>query len=157
MIWLNIGLSWKITKIRSTPLFFKIELCSATSMESSRRDLFNNMAEHRPIFKNNQNTHCSLIFQDGAMFSHINGKLSPRPFEWYGYLGKQPNYVPLPFWFHPTGIALPKTGVLFLQGGAFPRLDSRKCLNALIYRNKAPSPLSLFWKMKFFNRWNELG
>jgi len=64
MIWLNIGLSWKITKIRSTPLFFKIDLCSATSTESSRRDLLNDMAEHRPILKNNQNTLYSLIFQD---------------------------------------------------------------------------------------------
>jgi len=26
-------------------------------MESSRRDLLNDMAEHRPILKNNQNTH----------------------------------------------------------------------------------------------------
>jgi len=62
-------------------IYFKIELCSTTSMESSRRDLSNDMAEHRPILKNNQNTHCSIIFQDRAMFSHINQKLSPRPFE----------------------------------------------------------------------------
>jgi len=77
------GLSWNITKIRTTPLFFKIDLCSATSMESSRRDLLNDMAEHRPILKHDKNTHYSLIFQDRPMFSHINGKLSPRPFEWY--------------------------------------------------------------------------
>jgi len=25
-----------------------------------------------------------VIFQHRFMFSHINGKLSPRPFEWYG-------------------------------------------------------------------------
>ena len=31
--------------------------CSATSMESSRRDLLNDMAEHRSILKNNQNTY----------------------------------------------------------------------------------------------------
>jgi len=36
-------------------LFFKIDLWSATSMESSRRDLSNDMAELRPILKNNQN------------------------------------------------------------------------------------------------------
>ena len=24
-----------------------------------------------------------VIFQHRTMFSHINGKLSPRPFEWY--------------------------------------------------------------------------
>jgi len=30
---------------------------SATLMESSRRDLLNNMAEHRLILKNNQNTY----------------------------------------------------------------------------------------------------
>jgi len=29
--------------------FFKIDLCSATFMESSHRDLLNDMAEHRPI------------------------------------------------------------------------------------------------------------
>jgi len=53
-------------------------------MESSRRDLVNDMAEHRPILKNNQNTHYSLVFQDRPMFSHIIEKLSPRPFESYG-------------------------------------------------------------------------
>ena len=26
-----------------------------------------------------------IIFQDRCMFSHINGKLSPSPFEWYGW------------------------------------------------------------------------
>ena len=31
--------------IRNTPLFFKIDLCSATSMESSRQDLLNGVAE----------------------------------------------------------------------------------------------------------------
>ena len=37
--------------------FFYIDLCSTTPMESSHRDLLNGMAEHRPILKNNQNTH----------------------------------------------------------------------------------------------------
>jgi len=32
-------------------------------MESSRRDLLNDMAEQRPILINNQNTHYSLIFR----------------------------------------------------------------------------------------------
>jgi len=50
-------------------------------MESSRRVLLNDMAEHLSILKNNQNTLYSLIFQDRYMFSYINGKLSPRPFE----------------------------------------------------------------------------
>jgi len=57
MIWLNIGLSWKITKVRIPPLFVKLDLCSATSMESSRRDLLNDMTEHRSILKNYQNTY----------------------------------------------------------------------------------------------------
>jgi len=52
-------------------------------MESSRRAFLNDMAEHRPILRNNQNTHHSLIIRDTPMFSHINGKLSPRPFEWW--------------------------------------------------------------------------
>jgi len=73
----------KKTKIRTTPLFFEIDLYSATSIESSRRDLLNDIAEHRSISKNYQNTHYSLIFQGRLMFSHINGKLSPRPMEWY--------------------------------------------------------------------------
>jgi len=63
------------------PLFFEMVLCSATTIESSRRDLSNDTAEGRSILKNNQYTHYSLIFQDKPMFSHINGKLSPRPFE----------------------------------------------------------------------------
>ena len=41
----------KITKIRTTTSFFKVDLCSATSMESSRRHLLNGMAEHRSILK----------------------------------------------------------------------------------------------------------
>jgi len=61
--------------------FFNINLCSATLMESSRRDLLNDMAERKSILKNNQNTYYFVIFQDRSMFSHINGKLSPRPFE----------------------------------------------------------------------------
>jgi len=32
-------------------LFFKIDLCSATSMESSRRDLLNDMPKHRSTIK----------------------------------------------------------------------------------------------------------
>jgi len=50
-------------------------------MESPRRDLLNDIAELRAIFKNNQNTLNSLIFQNRPMFSHINGKLSPKSFE----------------------------------------------------------------------------
>ena len=74
MIWLNIGLSRKITKIRITPLFFKIDLCSATSMESSRRDLLNDMAEHRPISKNNQNmNHLRFGFTPKAVIIPHNG------------------------------------------------------------------------------------
>ena len=83
---LNVGLPWKRTKIRTTPSFFKIALWSATSIESSRRDLSNDSAEHRDSLKKNQNTHYSLIFQDRSMFSQINGKISPRSFELYGWI-----------------------------------------------------------------------
>jgi len=45
-----------------------------------------------------------VIFQHRFMLSQINGKLSPRPFEWYGwayaYVEKLPKYIPSPFWFH---------------------------------------------------------
>jgi len=44
-------------------LFYNIDLGSDTSMESSRRDLLNYMAEHRPILKNKQNTHYPLLFR----------------------------------------------------------------------------------------------
>jgi len=84
MMWLNRSILEK-SKIRTSPTFFMIDLCSATSMDSSRRDLLNDTAEHRSIFENNQNTHYSLIFQDRAMLSHINGKLSPKPFERYAW------------------------------------------------------------------------
>ena len=106
MIWLIICLSWKITKIRIYPLFFKVDLCSATSMESSRQDLLNDMAEHMPILKYNQNTHYSLIFQDKPMFSNINGKLSPRPFEWYGWT-----------WVYPEKITKIRISPLFFKIG----------------------------------------
>jgi len=71
-------------KIRSTIFFFwfKIDQSSATPMKSSRRDPMKHMAEHRCLsLKNSQNTHYSLIFRDGPVFSHINGKLSPKSFE----------------------------------------------------------------------------
>jgi len=62
-------------------LFFKIDLCSATSMESSPRDLSNDVAERGSILNNNQNTHYSLIFLGRPMLSYINRKFSSRPFE----------------------------------------------------------------------------
>jgi len=43
------GLSWKITKLRIAHL--RIDLCLATSMESSRRNLLNQNAKRRLIFK----------------------------------------------------------------------------------------------------------
>jgi len=86
-------------------------------MDSSRRDLLNDTAEHRSIFENNQNTHYSLIFQDRAMLSHINGKLSPKPFERYawtvdiGLSWKNPKYVLPPFWFHTQNTySIPQNG-----------------------------------------------
>jgi len=78
-------LSPKMRKIRTYLLFFRADQRSATSIASSRRDNFNHTAEHRSIFKRDQNTHYSLIFLDGRMFIHINGKISPRPFKWYGW------------------------------------------------------------------------
>ena len=86
-------------------------------MKRSHRDLLNDMAEHRPILKNNQTMHYSLIFQDRAMFSHTNGKLSPRPNDWAEHrpiLKNQLNtYYPRFSFIPKTGIAFPKTGVSF--------------------------------------------
>ena len=47
----------KLKRGKCVGLFFNIDLCSASSMGSSRRDLLNDMTEHRPIFKNNQSTY----------------------------------------------------------------------------------------------------
>jgi len=55
--WTEMSNPWHISKIHTTPLFFKIYPYSATSMESSRRDFLKYMTEHRPIFKNYQDTH----------------------------------------------------------------------------------------------------
>jgi len=85
MMWLIIGLSWKITKIRTIPLLFETKICSATSMECFCRDLLNDMADHGLSLKNNQNTHYSLIFRDEIMFSHIIQKVSARAFHWCGW------------------------------------------------------------------------
>jgi len=43
--------------------------CTAISMESSRWDLLNDMAEHRSVLKNNENTNFSLVFQDKSLCS----------------------------------------------------------------------------------------
>jgi len=67
-------------------------------MEGSRQDLLNDMTEHRFILKNDQISHISVIFLESPMFSHINGKLSPRPFEWYGWsLSLKVKYLLPPF------------------------------------------------------------
>ena len=46
-----------MTKIRTTPLFSRVYLCSATSMESFRRDLLHDVAEHEYILETDQNTY----------------------------------------------------------------------------------------------------
>jgi len=61
--------------------FFKIDLCSAISFKGSRRELSIDVAERRPILKGKGVVRILVIFQDRPMFSHINGKLLPRPFE----------------------------------------------------------------------------
>ena len=62
-----------ITKMRTTPLFFKIDLCLAASMGSSRRDLLNDVAEHRSILKNYQSTRCTRF-----SFTPITGIAFPK-------------------------------------------------------------------------------
>jgi len=73
MIWLNIGLSCKIIKIRTTRLFFMINLCSATPMASSRRDLSNDRDEHRLILKNNQ-----YSYHPSSGFAPLTGRAFPK-------------------------------------------------------------------------------
>jgi len=52
-------------------LFFKIDLCSTISFETSRRELSNDMAEHRSILKSKGEMRILVVFQDRPMFSHI--------------------------------------------------------------------------------------
>jgi len=60
MLYLCLGYETK-TVVAQFWKFFNIDLCSATSMESSRRDLLNDIAERRPILKNYQNTYHPLF------------------------------------------------------------------------------------------------
>jgi len=76
-------------------LFFKIGLCSAISFKRSRRELSIDVAEHRPMLKNYQNT--------------------PR----FSFIPK-------------TGMAFPKTGVLFLLCGR--RLPPRSGISVTVER-----------------------
>jgi len=52
LMWLNIGLSWKIRERCVFWVFFKVGLCSAVSFKRSRRVLSIDVAEHRSILKN---------------------------------------------------------------------------------------------------------
>ena len=70
-MWLNIDLSWKIRERCVFSLFFKIDLCSATSFERSRRELSIDVAEHRSILENKGEVRILVIFQDRPVFSHI--------------------------------------------------------------------------------------
>jgi len=84
----------------------------ATSMESSRQALSNDMAEHQLIWKNNQNTHCPRL-----------------------------SFTP------ETGIAFPKTSVLFLLNtlsseygnGRCKQLSKKRTTCERSYANNFPS------------------
>jgi len=55
LMWLNIGLSWKIREQCVFRLFFKVGLCSAISFNRSRRELsIIDVAENRSMLKNYQ-------------------------------------------------------------------------------------------------------
>jgi len=49
-------------------------------MESSRRDLFNDVAEHRSILKNKGVVRILVIFHARQIFSHIIQQVSTRAF-----------------------------------------------------------------------------
>ena len=108
----------------------------------------------------------SVSFQFRSMFSHFNGKLSPRPFEWYGwtyaFLEKITKYH-LRFGFKPktAGLAFPKTGVSFLYyvplaklwTGKVTRITRVKCT---LKRGGHLSELKLEEKLRVFREWFEL-
>jgi len=50
--------------------FLKIDRCSATSMESSRRDVFNDMVGHSAILKNVQNTYYPVLVPHPEQVQH---------------------------------------------------------------------------------------
>jgi len=88
-------------------------------METSHRDLSNDMAERKSILKNIQNTRYSLIFKIAPCSATLikisrwdlsNGTAEPRPI----LKNYQNTYYPC-FSLSPRkGIAFPKTGVMFL-------------------------------------------
>ena len=61
-------------------LLFKIGLCSATSIERSRRELSIDEAEHRSTLKSKGVERILVTFQDRPMFSHIIQKVLARAF-----------------------------------------------------------------------------
>jgi len=97
--------------------FFVHTLCSATSMESSRRDLLNDMAERSSILKNNQNTHfslkvalCSATSMESSRWDLLNEMAEHRPI----LENNQNTYHPRLDIAPKTGIAFPKTSFCFL-------------------------------------------
>jgi len=85
LMWLNIGLSWKLREKGVFQLFFEIDLCSAISFKRSRREFLIDVAEHWSISKNKGQMRILVIFQDRPMFSHIIQKVSARVFHWCGW------------------------------------------------------------------------
>jgi len=67
-------------------LFSRIDLCSDTLMNSSCRDLLGYKTEHGSSLKKKPKI-CSTLFfsRRRSMFSHFNGKLSPRPIELHAW------------------------------------------------------------------------
>jgi len=80
LMWLNIALSRKTTEQCVFWLFFKMELCLATSFKRSRRELSIDVAVHSSFLKSKGAMRILDIFQDRPMFNHINQKVSARAF-----------------------------------------------------------------------------
>jgi len=70
-MWLNIALSCKTREQCVFWIFFKTGLCSVISLKRFRQELFIDVAEHRSVLKNYQNTlysHFSFITKRGTAF-----------------------------------------------------------------------------------------
>jgi len=117
-------------------------------MESSHRDPLNNMAEHRSILNNNQNTRCSLLFQDRPTVCSATSMKSSRrdvlnDMAWPTSKNNQNTYHPR-FGFTPkTDIAFAKSGfwfycvifqkhVLFIMNCGTVRNPFREGLNVIL-------------------------
>ena len=110
------SLSWKLTKIRTTHSLFKIDLCSASSMKSSRRNFFNPMNKYREIKRAKIKQGRTFFTPRYTYVQPYNSKRSRQELSTdVGLSWKIITTRRTPFYFHTQNRkGHPKTGVSFL-------------------------------------------